>query len=104
MRQPLTIIDKFVANLLGPRHPGGTKKLEHWLLTSDKDFNAITAERYIINYLQQRNRGIVDNLLTDGVDAYLDCCGSTIGIEITTLNGFIADWILLERLTLLLDK
>ena len=101
MKQSLDIIDKHVGYLL---NHGGTKKLEQWLLTDDKNFNAITAERYIIGYLQQRNGNLDDNLLADGVDASLKYGNSSIGIEITTLNGDIASWILTERLTQFLDE
>jgi len=78
---------------------GGIKKIDQWFLANDNNFNAITAERYIINYLQQQNRNLVDNISSEGIDAYLDFSISPIGIEITTLNGFVASWILLERLT-----
>ena len=100
MQKPLAIIDKHVEYLT---NHGGTKKIDQWLLTNDKNFNAITAERYIIRYLRQQNRNVVDNLRKDGIDACLNG-KSPVGIEITTLNGFVASWILVERLTELLDS
>lgn len=100
-KQCYTNINKHVAYL---RNNGGTKKIEQWLLTDDKNFNAITAERYIISYLRKQNPKIVDNIQTEGIDAYLTEGNSSIGIEITTLNGFLADWILVERLTQILDE
>ncbi|MFH2104238.1 MAG: hypothetical protein ABIJ39_12870 [Chloroflexota bacterium] len=101
MQEALNIIEKHVAYLL---NNGGTKKLDQWFLSGDRDFNAITAERYIIGYLQRQNSNIVDNLRTDGIDAHLRDGDSSVGIEITTLNGFIVEWILIERLKQFLDE
>lgn len=101
MNNVLEIIDKHIAYLL---NNGGSKKLEQWLLAGDINFNTITAERYIIRYLQQRNNNLTDNLGTDGIDAHIAHSNSDIGIEITTLNGDVASWILTERLTKILDE
>jgi len=102
MGKTLAIIDRHVEQLR--TQPGGQAKLEQWLLSDDRDFNAITAERYIISYLRQKNLCVVDNLCTAGIDARLALEDGDIGIEITTLNGFIADWILIERLSQYFDE
>lgn len=104
MEQSLTIIDRHVAYLLNHRTFGGMVKLNQWFLSGDENFNAITAERYMIHYLQQKNANVVDNLRKSGIDAYFKWEDGLIGIEITTLNGFIAEWILVERLKQLLDE
>ena len=49
-----------------------------------------------------QNSNIEDNLRKTGVDAKLKVGDEYIGIEVTTLNGFIAEWILRERLSELL--
>jgi hypothetical protein len=59
MRQSLEIIDKKVGQLL---NRGATQKLNQWLLAGDENFNAITAERYILDYLKQKNENLDDNL------------------------------------------
>ncbi len=51
-----------------------------------------------------KNANLVDNLSRSGIDAHLDNGNSPVGIEITTLNSFVASWIFVERLTNLLDK
>lgn len=102
MEKPLAIIDKRVEYLLNKK--GGAKKAKQWLLVDDKNFNAITAERYIINYLLQKNENIIDSLRPNGIDAYLDGINSRVGIEITTLNSFLGEWILVERLPPLLHE
>lgn len=101
MKKPLAIINEQVEYLM---KNGGKKKIDQWFLTNDRNFNSITAERYIISYLRKQNRNIIDNLRTDGIDAYLNDEKSPVGIEITTLNGFVASWIFVERLTELLDS
>lgn len=98
MRQALTLIDKHVAYLFDPKNAGGLRKLEEWFLTGDRNFIAYTAERYIISYLKHKNSNLHDMLGPKGADAYIQDDGSNIGIEITTLNGFIVDWMLAERL------
>jgi hypothetical protein len=99
MRESIAIIDKHVEYFL---NHGGSKKVEEWLLADDERFNAITAERYIMSYLRQLNENLSDNLCPNGIDAHLDYDGSRVGIEITTLNDFIDDWIFVERLKQLL--
>jgi hypothetical protein len=101
MQESLNIIEKHVAYLL---NNNGIKKLDQWFLSDDRDFNAITAERYIIAYLRRQNSNISDNLRTDGIDSHISDGDSSVGIEITTLNGFIAEWIFVERLKQLLGE
>lgn len=96
MVEALPVIDKHVAYLQS--QPGGVKKLEAWFLSSDVDFTAITAERYIIKHLREKNSTVRDHLFGTGVDASLDHKDGRVGIEITTLNQFIAEWIFTERL------
>jgi hypothetical protein len=96
MKESLAYIDRQVEYLC---QNGGKKKLEEWFLSGDRNFNAITAERYVINYLRQKNHNVVDNLSTTGIDAVLKNGSSDVGIEVTTLNGFVAEWIFTQRLT-----
>jgi hypothetical protein len=97
MQPSLAIIDKHVADL--ERRPGGRSKLRQWFLAGDRNFNAITAERYIIGHLRQQNPDLVDNLQREGIDAYLEHGRSRIGIEVRILNGAVAEWILTECVT-----
>ena len=101
MIQSLEIIDKHISYLL---HHGAIAKLNQWFLAGDENFNSITAERYILAYLRQRNDTLEDNLTAEGIDGFLDDEFGRIGVEITTLNGFIGDWIFVERLTEFLDE
>jgi hypothetical protein len=48
--------------------------------------------------LRQKNLTIRDHLNTKGVDAYLDTPDGRIGIEVTTLTAFFAEWVFIERL------
>lgn len=102
MKEALTIIDKKVAYLLQNQAIGGEGKLNQWLLSSDIDLATISAERYIIDYLKLKNLSVYDNLGREGIDARLSIGGQNIGIEITTLNSFIAEWVFTERLMQLL--
>lgn len=95
MNSALSIIDSKVKHLCGL----SDKKLHEWFLCGDESFCHITAERYIIDYLHTRNINIVYNLSKHGgPDAILKCNDGEVGIEVTTINGFIADWIFQERL------
>ncbi len=98
MEPSLSIIDEHVAYLL--KSKGGAGKLKQWFLSDDLNFNTITLERYAIRYLSHRNENLIDNIKPRGVDAYLTVDDGFIGLEVTTLSGFIADWIFLERLKL----
>lgn len=99
MRESLTILDKKVGYLLENFSKGGEGKLNQWLFTNDINFCTITAERYIIDYLISKNECIEDNLKPEGIDAKLLNSNTNLGIEITTINAFIAQWIYTERLT-----
>ena len=92
----LRVIDGKVKYLL--QHQGGEKKLNQWLLSDDINFVTLTAERYVIDYLILKNSNMEDNLGEAGPDANLKLGDEDIGIEVTTLNGFIGEWILQERL------
>lgn len=111
MEDSLNTIDKKIDYLLKNSHLGGEGKLKQWLLTDDIGFCTLSAERYIIDYLRSKNHNITDNLGREGIDSYIDVDGNKIGIEITTLNGLIENWIFQERLfqyisskNLLMDK
>src|SRR5713101_4484402 len=91
MQEALTIIEKSVEYLLNHK---AMKKLNQWFLADDSNFNDITAERYVINYLMKQNTNISDNLYKSGTDAYLKHASSCVGVEVTTLNGFFGEWIL----------
>lgn len=43
-------------------------------------------------------------MTAEGIDGFLEDEFGRIGVEITTLNGFIGDWIFVERLTEFLDE
>lgn len=101
MKKSLEVIDKKVSYLLQKNAIG---KLKQWFLSDDQNFNSITAERYIIDYLKLKNENIEDNLLREGVDAIYNFDAQKVGIEITTINGFIADWIFVERLPMYLRE
>ena len=101
MIHSLEIIDKHIGYLL---HHGAIAKLNQWFLAGDENFNSITAERYILAYLRQRNENLEDNLTAEGIDGFLEDEFGRVGVEITTLNGFIGDWIFVERLTEFLDE
>ncbi len=98
MKQSLQIMDRKVGYLLEHHQDGGESKLIQWFLSGDINFVTLTAERYIIDYLISQNSNIEDNLGRTGIDAKLKVRDENIGIEVTTLNGFIAEWILEERL------
>ena len=102
MEKPLQIIDKKVEHLLENYQDGGEHKLIDWFLTGDINFVTQTAERYIVDYLISKNNNIIGNFTKKGVDATLKAKDKNIGIEVTTMNGFIAEWILIERLSELL--
>jgi hypothetical protein len=96
VNQSMQIIDKKIGILLTQN---ARKKLKQWLLSDDRDFNAITSERYIVDYLKGINKNINDTIFDSqnvGTDAELIYNNRKIGIEITTLNGFVADWILVK--------
>jgi len=98
MEDSLTILDRKVGYLLDNLSRGGEGKLKQWLFSDDVNFCTLTAERYILDYLRSKNKNIEDNLCPTGIDGSLSLANKTLGIEITTLNGFVADWIFTERL------
>jgi hypothetical protein len=100
MKKSLEILDEKIGYLL---KKNAMSKLKQWLLSDDRDFNSLTAERYIIDYLRSNNK-IIDNIYANGVDATLDINGERIGIEVTTLNGFVAGLIFTERLPMYLEE
>jgi len=101
MGNAISIIDHKVGRLKGV----ADGKLNEWFLSGDKNFCSLTAERYIVDHLRSINKNVVDNLVkTGGPDAILKCPNEDVGIEITTVNGFIADWIFTERLLLYLKE
>lgn len=98
MKDELFIIDQKVEYLRKNYSKGGAGKLNQWFLSNDYDFCSITAERFIIDYLRSKNTQIKDNIISKGIDATLQNGDKTVGIEITSLNGFMIDWIFKERL------
>jgi hypothetical protein len=103
MKKSLAVMDKKVDYLLKNK---AIHKLRQWFLSDDRDFNCITAERYIIDYLKSKNRSMKDNLSKSGIDAIYSYSydGHEVGIEVTTINGFIANWIFTERLRMYLEE
>ena len=91
MKESLRVIENKVKYLLENYQGGGESKLIQWFLSGDINFVSITAERYIIDYLISKNSNIEDNLRKTGIDAKLKIDNENIGIEVTTLNGFIAE-------------
>ena len=103
MQRSLEVIDNKVSYLLQNSLSGGSRKLDEWFLSDDDiNFLSITAERYIIGYMMSKNNNINDNLKGKGPDASLVIGQDKIGIEVTTVNGFVVDWIFTERLMELL--
>ncbi len=100
MKKSLEVIYKKVNYLRYQK--GGKRKLKEWFCSNDTNFTTITAERYIIDYLMSKNKNIRDNLRNKGPDAYFKIAQEEVGIEITTLNKFINEWIFKERLLELL--
>jgi hypothetical protein len=71
MMESLKIIDKKIGNLLSQN---ARRKLKQWLCSDDRDFNTITSERYVMDYLKGINKNIIDNIFDThkiGVDAEL---------------------------------
>lgn len=104
-KEYLLVIDKKVSKLLRLKQKG---KIKNWLLGDDQQFNSMTAERYIADYLEAKLKltniyRYEDNLQTKGVDGFISKNSEMIGVEVTTLNGFLAEWMLIDRLTWLLD-
>lgn len=105
MQKSLSVIDRKAGKLLRLNQKG---KLKNWLLGDDQQFNSMTAERYIADYLEKKLDKdnlykFVDNPQTQGVDGFITEKSKSIGIEITTLNGLLTVWMFTERLTQLLE-
>jgi|GEM_PF-2384043 len=101
MKESLSIMDVKARHLKGK----ADKKLNEWFLSGDRNFYAITAKRYIIDYLKSRNPNLLDNFSKQGgPDGILHCSTGDIGIEVTSVNGFIADAIFIERLCMYLKE
>ena len=104
-KEYLLVIDKKVGKLLRLKQKG---KIKNWLWGDDQQFNSMTAERYIADYLEAKLKltniyRYEDNLQTKGVDGFISKNSEMIGVEVTTLNGFLAEWMLIDRLTWLLE-
>ena len=96
----IQVLDEKVAYLLGKN--GGRAKCCQWFLSGDNDFNAITAERYVLDYLRSKNPDLRENLRNKGVDAQLRVNGDTIGIEVLALQCDLGEWVFCEQLPRLL--
>jgi hypothetical protein len=94
MQPEIDIITKKVDYLLTV---GAKSKVNEWLST-DKSLTQITAERYVLDYLRENNCNFKDSFTGGGVDGYLYLDKTCIGIEATTINKGIPEWILIERL------
>lgn len=103
MNGSLSILNKKIGHLLDNFTNGGEGKLNQWLFSNDIDFCNITAERYIVEYLKSKNDNICDNFAKKGVDAKILSNNTNIGIEVTTLSGFVSEWIYIERLVEILN-
>lgn len=101
MKDSISIMDTKVKSLMGKKDG----KLNNWFLSGDRSFYAITAERYIMDYLKSKNQNLSDNFSKQGgPDGILHCGKEDIGIEVTTVNGFIADAIFIERMCMYLKE
>lgn len=98
MDEALKIIDKKVGYLLTLNV---RKKVEEWF-SDDKHIIQTTAERYILDYLRNRNTNYEENFSGNGVDAYLNKSGEKIGIEATTINKTLTEELFRERLLMYL--
>ena len=76
---------------------GASSKVNEWI-SSDLALTQITAERYLLDSLRVINSNLEESFTGGGVDAYLVHGGKKIGIEVTTVNQSISEWILRERL------
>lgn len=94
MTAEIGIISKKIEYLLSL---GAKSKVKEWI-SSDKALTQITAERYLLDYLRNKNTNYEDMFSGGGVDGYLNISGSKIGIEVTTINQSLPEWILVERL------
>lgn len=94
MSNPINILEKKVDKLL---REGATAKVKEWVST-DVALTQITAERYLLDYLGTRNSNFRDSFTGGGVDGYLQIKSDSIGLEVTTVNQSIPEWILHERL------
>src|SRR3989344_4881489 len=59
MTEALKIFDSKIQRLIAL---GARGKLNQWLLSDDRDFNSITAERYTIDFLKIKNTDLSDNI------------------------------------------
>lgn len=94
----LNVIDPKVQYLM--QH--SRSKLREWF-SSDSALTQITAERYILDYLRLNNNSLEENFKGSGVDAYLNMGNERFGLEVTTINSCIPEWIFNERLHTYLD-
>ena len=101
LKDSLSIMDAKVKCFMGKAEG----KLKGWFLSGDRNFYSITAERYVMDYLKSKNQNLSDNFSKQGgPDGILHCSAGDIGIEVTTVNGFIADAIFTERLCMYLKE
>jgi len=99
MTDALKVIEKKIDYLISQ---GSNSKIKEWL-SGDLALTQITAERYVLDSLRYKNTSLVENLTGGGVDAYLIQGESKIGVEVTTVNQSIAEWIFNERILMFLD-
>ncbi len=100
MQDTIAILEKKVEYLLDH---GAISKINEWI-SNDKALTQITAERYILDYLRIKNANFTEMFTGGGVDGFLINSDSCVGIEVTTVNQSIPEWILQERLLLYLAK
>lgn len=77
------------------------QKIQEWF-SSDKALTQITSERFVLDYVRTQNSNYIENFKGNGVDAYLKIENSHVGLEVTTINEAIAEWIFQERVLMYL--
>ncbi|MFA6522718.1 MAG: hypothetical protein WCT24_03965 [Patescibacteria group bacterium] len=95
----LTIINKKIGYLL----PIARGKANEWF-SDDRTLTQITAERYLLDYLRSKNPSLLENFKGGGVDAFLPFNTGKVGVEVTTINKSIDEWVFHERLLMYLDS
>jgi len=94
MKAEVDVISKKADYLAGV---GAKSKVKEWL-SSDIALTHITAERYLLDNIRKKNANFLESFTGGGVDGYLKIHDDNIGIEVTTVNHSLPEWILRERL------
>lgn len=99
MQNEINVIAHKVDDLLSR---GARSKVKEWI-SSDFALTQTTAERYLLDNIRVNNTNYEDSFSGGGVDGYLEVDGDRVGIEVTTINKALPEWILKERLLIYLS-